>query len=862
MVQKYQSPVRVYRYPFELVMAAYEKRFPTCPMIPVFLGSDIISDYKSEDGAIEIIERRCRLNIDAPYLLKKIAGVDTVIFLQKNHLDRRQRTLKIDACNESFASRLIIKECCHYYVHPENSLWTCFEQSAFLDIKSFFGFEITVEKIAMKQYSSNLSKGKEVIEHYVSEITAQCKQNIPQWQPSLSSLTSITTENNINSHRELESKKSTSPTLEATRRHLSFDSTNFFPSSSPPHMSTIATASEYSANIDSLTNDLETFQLESIVNEKIVDNIDDEYIQRYIGILDPYEESCLVQLRNWVAETYKEKMPNDSHLLRFLRACRFDIEKTREFICHSLAWRKKNGIDKLLLYYEVPEVIQKYFPGRFLDADRDGRPIFILRLGEMDVRGLMKSLKGEDEFIRYTIYLVEQGLQKCNENTKLFGKPISSMCLILDFENFSVKHLYRPGFRLLSQIIDVMDSHYPETLGKLIFTRSPKLFPVLWTIINTFIKERTKEKFVILKMDELVGYIDENNIPDFLGGLSTIQLPNAGLVPRSMYVNDEPDKFDTESTLFGENEYVVTTLKDGGSHEIHIPINQRGEKITYDFDILKGDCIFTIYRTSLLNVENSSSTLSTSAIRNSISTIIPSSTIGDKPFQENSPDVLKIMSLTCHDGDTHQQTFVCQQIGSYILQWKQYNPIHTSPFDFISSGHKTKIMFHYSKTMSRLSFNDTILEAPPLSSRTTTNADDDNHCIWYDQCGEDMYGKITNCFYNGTAKKLVDAEALDTFQEICGMYYNGSETYTCCSPDQIRTMSNQFGLAGQLIGRCPSCYHNFRTFFCSMSCNPEHSRFLTVKAYGQSRIYPDKTTVAQIYYTIAEDFVQRFLDSC
>jgi hypothetical protein len=72
MVQKYQSPVRVYRYPFELVMAAYERRFPTCPMIPVFLGSDITSEFHSEDGAVEIIERRCRLNIDAPYLLKKV----------------------------------------------------------------------------------------------------------------------------------------------------------------------------------------------------------------------------------------------------------------------------------------------------------------------------------------------------------------------------------------------------------------------------------------------------------------------------------------------------------------------------------------------------------------------------------------------------------------------------------------------------------------------------------------------------------------------------------------------------------------------------------------------------------------------
>ena len=35
MVQKYQSPVRVYKKPFELVMRAYEMRFPTCEEIPI-----------------------------------------------------------------------------------------------------------------------------------------------------------------------------------------------------------------------------------------------------------------------------------------------------------------------------------------------------------------------------------------------------------------------------------------------------------------------------------------------------------------------------------------------------------------------------------------------------------------------------------------------------------------------------------------------------------------------------------------------------------------------------------------------------------------------------------------------------------
>lgn len=45
MVQKYQSPVRVYKYPFELLMMAYELRFPTCDMIPIIKETEIIGEY-------------------------------------------------------------------------------------------------------------------------------------------------------------------------------------------------------------------------------------------------------------------------------------------------------------------------------------------------------------------------------------------------------------------------------------------------------------------------------------------------------------------------------------------------------------------------------------------------------------------------------------------------------------------------------------------------------------------------------------------------------------------------------------------------------------------------------------------------
>ena len=75
-------------------------------------------------------------------------------------------------------------------------------------------------------------------------------------------------------------------------------------------------------------------------------------------------------------------------------------------------------------------------------------------------------------------------------------------------------------------------------------------------------------------------------------------------------------------------------------------------------------------------------------------------------------------------------------------------------------------------------------------------------------------------------------------------------------------MSRQFGLAKLMLGRCPSCYYNFRSLFCSLTCSPDHSRFVTVKAVGNSSLYPGRETVEAIFYSVADDFAQRLLDSC
>ncbi|KAH7705825.1 Protein T23G5.2 b [Aphelenchoides avenae] len=181
--QPYRSPVRLYKYSFELVNAAYRMLSPTCPQIPIFVGSEITQEFHSPDGAEEVTERECQLNIDATYLAKKVAGIDYAYFSQKRSLDHRKRTVLSEAANISFSNCIAVKDNCYYYVHPKNAEWTYFEQTASMHVRSLFGFKSTAEKNAVKHYSANMV-GSEIMQELHSPTVAvevterKCQLNI------------------------------------------------------------------------------------------------------------------------------------------------------------------------------------------------------------------------------------------------------------------------------------------------------------------------------------------------------------------------------------------------------------------------------------------------------------------------------------------------------------------------------------------------------------------------------------------------------------------------------------------------------------------------------------------------------------
>ncbi|CAN0316300.1 unnamed protein product [Lampetra fluviatilis] len=646
MVQQYQSPVRVYKFPFEMVMAAYERRFPTCPLIPVFVGSERLAEQRSEDGALHVIERRCKLNVEAPRLLKKIAGVDFVFFIQKNTLNWRERTLHIEAHNETFATRVIVNEKCSYSVHPDNDQWTCFEQTASLDIKSFFGFESSVEKVAMKQYTANIKKGKEVIEFYLRELQDLGVSHLPRWD--------------------------TAPGLHGTPAIVAAVALRAAATADPGAAATLPTVAPAGSGMVNITTGGEDGGAEG-GDGTTSDKLDADYIERYLGELTPLQESCLIRLRLWLQESHKGKIPKDEHILRFLRARDFNVDKAKEMLCQSLSWRKQYQVDYLLETWGLPPALADYYAGGWHYQDRDGRPLYILRLGQMDTKGLVKAM-GEESLLRHVLSINEEGLRRCEENTNNSGHPISSWTCLVDLEGLNMRHLWRPGVKALLRVIEVVEANYPETLGRLLIVRAPRVFPVLWTLVSPFINDNTRHKFLIYGGNDyqgpggLVDYIDKDVIPDFLGGDCLCDVPEGGLVPKSLYRTGDDAEHGDDIRLWTDTIYQSACVQKGAPHEVVIDIPEASSVITWDFDVIKGDVAFNLYHSRRAPAPTRSA--SSGGVCGVGGCQLQLHHHQQQQQQQGWVYSPVEAALHCREGESIQGSHVARWPGRYVLQWR------------------------------------------------------------------------------------------------------------------------------------------------------------------------------------------------
>lgn len=219
--------------------------------------------------------------------------------------------------------------------------------------------------------------------------------------------------------------------------------------------------------------------------------------------------------------------------LRYLRATKWEQKEAIERIELSLAWRREFGISGKFdsdNKVNADEVSIENETGKevILGYDNDSRPCLYLKPGRQNTKTSFRQ-------VQHLVYMLERVID-------FMPSGQDSLALLIDFKASPVgtQGSKIPPVHTGRQVLHILQTHYPERLGKALLTNIPWLGWTFLKIIHPFIDPLTREKLVFDK--PFPDYVPVEQLDKDFGGHINFEYVHEVYWPEMVKIADSKRK--------------------------------------------------------------------------------------------------------------------------------------------------------------------------------------------------------------------------------------------------------------------------------------------------------------------------------
>lgn len=211
--------------------------------------------------------------------------------------------------------------------------------------------------------------------------------------------------------------------------------------------------------------------------------------------------------------------------LRYLRATKWKVNDCKKRLEGTLVWRRTFGVATLTEDIVAPE--NETGKQVILGYDNDTRPCLYLKPGR-------QNTKASHRQVQHLVYMLERVID-------FMPSGQDQLALLIDFKPTKIgKQSKLPSISTGREVLNILQDHYPERLGKALLTNIPLLGWTFLKIIHPFIDPLTREKLVY--QEPFPNYVPSEQLDADFGGKIDFEYDHQKYWPVMVKIAEEKRK--------------------------------------------------------------------------------------------------------------------------------------------------------------------------------------------------------------------------------------------------------------------------------------------------------------------------------